>query len=56
MGLDGLGMANSKSQPPQLWLSAAIYSVALVLVSRDIGLYHVQPHPTWFDSAAGCRS
>ena len=27
-----------------------------MLVSRDIGLYHVQPHLTWFEPTAGYRS
>ena len=39
----------------QLWLSAGISSVALVLVLRNRDLCHVQLHPTWFDPAAGCR-
>ena len=33
-------------QPPQLWLGTGIYWVALVLVSRDTDLRHIQLHPT----------
>ena len=43
-------------QPLQLWLSAGISLVALVLVSRNRDLCHVQLHPTWFEAAAGWRS
>ena len=43
-------------QPLQLWLSAGISSVALVLVSKDRDLCHVQLHPTWFEPTAECRS
>ena len=42
------------SQPLQLWLSAGISLVALVMVSRGIYLGHAQLHPTWFAPTAGC--
>ena len=44
------------SQPLQLWLGAGISLVAPMLVSRGIDLCHVQPHPTWFELTAECRS
>ena len=39
-----------------LWLGAAISLVTPVLVSRGRDLGHVQPHPTWFQPTAECRS
>ena len=43
-------------QPLQLWLSAGISSVALILVSGDRDLCDVQLHPTWFEPMSECRS
>ena len=43
-------------QPLQLWLSAGISLVAPMLVSLGRDLCHVQPHPTWFEPTAKCRS
>ena len=43
-------------QPFQLRLSPRISWVTQVLVSRDRDLGHVQPHPIWFESAAGYGS
>ena len=43
-------------QPLQLWLGAGISSVALMLVSRDRDLCHVQLHPNWFEPISECRS
>ena len=43
-------------QPLQLWLSAGISLVAPMLLSRGRDLCHVQPHPTWFEPTAECRS
>ena len=40
----------------QLWLNAGIPLVAPMLVSRGRDLCHVQPHPTWFEPTAECRS
>ena len=40
-------------QPLQLWLSAGISLVALVLVSGDRDLCHIQLHPTWFNPTVG---
>ena len=39
----------------QLWLGAGTSSVALVLVSQDRDLCHVQLHPTWFEPTSECR-
>ena len=43
-------------QPLQLWLSAGISLVAPMLDSQGRDLCHVQPHPTWFEPTAECRS
>ena len=43
-------------KPLQLWLSAGIPLVAPMLVSRGRDLCHLQPHPTWFEPTAECRS
>ena len=43
-------------QPLQLWLSAGISLVAPMLVLRGRYLCHVQPHSTWFEPTAECRS
>ena len=43
-------------QPLQLWSSAGISLVDPMLVSRGRDLCHAQPHPTWFEPTAECRS
>ena len=43
-------------QPLQLWLNVGISLVAPVLVSGGRDLCHVQPHPSWFEPTAECRS
>ena len=53
--LYGLFEVGWLQQTLQLWLGAGISSVALMLVSRDRDLCHIQLRPTWFEPISECR-